>query len=266
MDRPEPPRPSDFGLSSEWDAAGGGDPAYHRDEASESFRGAALSLVFLVPGLILTSFPAIRVWGLVTLVVLGLFAGFMCFNLLTIGFGELKRAERMRDPAVSAAARQYKEALAQWRREAPRPPEVQPVMTVEQVQTIVRKYTLLLSRFGKLPHPVCRPVSELPYPKGEIQQAYKLYLPSVPPGMELEFRVTYAQLAYFVPDVDFAWVEEAYREREARILRHEPAADLEPELRAFATQRDEEWQSLLKEIHEYTGGVRRDTRRDSANR
>jgi len=89
MDRPEPPQPSDFGLASEWDAAGGGDPAYHRDEASESFRGAALSLVFLVPGLILTSFTAIRLWGLVTLVVLGLFAGFIFVNLLSIGFGEL---------------------------------------------------------------------------------------------------------------------------------------------------------------------------------
>lgn len=266
MDRPEPPRPSDFGLASEWDAAGGGDPAYHRDEASESFRGAVLSLVFLVPGLILTSFPAIRLWGLVTLVVLGLFAGFMFVNLVSIGFGELKRAERMKDPALSAAARQYKEALAQWRREASRPPETQPAMTVEQAQKIMRKYALLLSRFEKLPHPVCRPVSELPYPKREIQQAYKVYLPSVSPEMELEFRVTYAQLAYFIPEEDFVWVDAAYREREARIRRHEPAADLDPELRAFATQKDEEWQSLLKEIHEYTDRVRRDTRRDSTNR
>ena len=266
MDRPDPPRPSDFGLSSEWDAAGGGDPAYHRDEASESFRGAVLSLVFLVPGLILTSFPAIRLWGLVTLVVLGLFAGFMFVNLLAIGIGELKRAERMKDPALSAAARQYKEALAQWRREAPRPPEARPAMTVEQAQKIMRKYTLLLSRFEKLPHRVCHPVSELPYPKREIQQAYEVYLPSVSPEMELEYRVTYAQLAYFIPDEDFAWVDEAYREREARIRRHEPAADLDPELSAFATQRDSEWQSLLKEIHEYTDRVRRDARRDPTNR
>jgi hypothetical protein len=265
MDRLDPPRPSDFGLSSEWDGAGGGSPAYHRDEASESFRGAALSLVFLVPGLILTSFPAIRLWGLVTLVVLGLFAGFMCVNLLIIGFSELKRAERMKDPAVSAAARRYKEALSQWRRESRPQPVAQPTMSVEQAQQIMRKYTQLLSSFEKLPHPVCRPVSELPCPKREIQQAYEVYLPSVSLEMELEYRITYAQLAYFIPDEDFAWVDEAYREREARIRRHEPAADLDPELSAFATQKDAEWQSLLKEIHEYSDRVRRGTQRESTS-
>jgi hypothetical protein len=138
-------------------------------------------------------------------------------------------------------------------------------MSVEQAQQIMRKYTQLLSRFEKLPHPVCRPVSELPCPKREIQQAYEVYLPSVSPEMELEYRVTYAQLAYFIPDEDFAWVDEAYREREARIRRHEPAADLDPELSAFATQKDAEWQSMLKEIHEYTDRVRRDAQRESTS-
>lgn len=248
MDGPARPQAEDFGLLSEWDAAGNGDPAYHRDEAQESFKGAALSLVFLVPGLILISFPSIRWWGILVLVVLGLFGGFMFFNLVGIGVGELRRAKRMRDPDISAAARRYHAALAQWRQELP--PEAPASMTLDQARSILAEYTTLLGGAGQLPSPVCRPVSQLPYPRDVIQEAFRVVVPYVSPEVEVEFRASYAQLAYFIPDEDYTWVEEAYRRSAAATLAGDPRAgpDLEPRLKTYALQRDAEWQAMLREI------------------
>jgi hypothetical protein len=254
-----PPQAQEFGLSSEWDAAGNGDPGYHRDEAQESFKGAALSLVFFVPGLILTSFPAIRWWGVLTLVVLGLFGGFMFVNLLAIGVAELKRSRMMRDPAVADAARRYHAALVRWKQEVP--PDTHPpaAMTLEQARGILQDYTRQLGGADRLPSPVCRPVSQLPYPKDVIQEAFRVVVPYVSPEVEVEFRASYAQLAYFIPDGDFDWVEEAYRRSEAATQAGDPreGPDLEPRLRSYALQRDAEWQALLKEIHDYAEQRRR---------
>jgi len=255
MERPGPPQAEEFGLTSEWDAAGNGDPAYHRDEAHESFKAAALSLVFLVPGLILTSFPSVRWWGVLLLVVLGLFGGFMFVNLMTIGVAELKRSRRMLDPAVAEAARRYHEAIARWTRDASAGAARPAAMSLEEAHGILGAYTRLLGAAGQLPSPVCRPESELPYPREVIQQAFQVVVPSVSPEVEVEFRASYAQLAYFVPDEDFAWVDEAYRRSGAAMLAGEPRAgpNLEPRLRAYALQRDAEWQALLEEIHDYAG-------------
>lgn len=262
MDTPGPPQAEEFGLSSEWDAAGNGDPAYHRDEAQESFKGAALSLVFFVPGLILTSFPSIRWWGVLTLVVLGLFGGFMFVNLVAIGVAELKRSRMMRDPEVAEAARRYHAALVRWRQEVP-PDTPQPAsMTLEQARGILRDYTRALGGAGQLPSPVCRPASQLPYPKEVIQEAFRVVVPYVSAEVEVEFRASFAQLAYFVPDEDFAWVDQAYRRSEAATLAGDPreGPDLEPRLRTYALQRDAEWQALLKEIHDYGERRRRGSR------
>jgi hypothetical protein len=259
MDRPTPPQAHDFGLSSEWDAAGNGDPAYHRDEAQESFKGAALSLVFLVPGLILTSFPSIRWWGVLTLVVLGLFGGFMFVNLVAIGVAELKRSRMMRDPAVAEAARRYHEAIVLWKRDAAPEPPAPAAMSLEQARGILQEYTRQLAGGGQLPSPVCRPVSQLPYPKAVIQEAFGVVAPYVSAEVEVEFRASYAQLAYFVPDEEFAWVDDAYRRAEASTLAGDPAGgmELEPRLQAYALKRDREWQALLKEIHDLAGQRRR---------
>ncbi len=248
MDGPGRPQAEDFGLASEWDAAGNGEPAYHRDEAQESFKGAALSLVFLVPGLILISFPSIRWWGILVLVVLGLFGGFMFFNLMAIGVGELRRSKAMRDPGTSAAAKAYHAALAKWKEELP--PEAPASMSLEQARGILADYTRHLGGTGQLPSPVCRPVSELPYPREVIQEAFRVVVPYVSPEVEVEFRASYAQLAYFVPDEDFAWVDEAYRRSAAATLAGDPRSgpDLEPRLKAYALQRDAEWQAMLREI------------------
>jgi len=259
MDRPTPPQARDFGLTSEWDAAGNGDPAYHRDEAQESFKGAVLSLVFLVPGLILTSFPSIRWWGVLTLVVLGLFGGFMFVNLMAIGVAEVRRSRMMRDPAVAEAARRYHDAIARWKREAPLDAPAPASMTLEQARGILQEYTRQLAGAGQFPSPVCRPDSRLPYPKAVIQEAFRVVAPYVSAEVEVEFRASYAQLAYFVPDEEFAWVDEAYRQAEARTLAGDPAAglELEPRLQAYALKRDAEWQALLKEIHDLAGQRRR---------
>jgi hypothetical protein len=259
MDRPTPPRAQDFGLTSEWDAAGNGDPAYHRDEAQESFKGAALSLVFLVPGLILTSVPSIRWWGVLTLVVLGVFGVFMFVNLMAIGVAEVRRSRMMRDPAVAEAARRYHDAIAHWKRELPPEAPALAAMSVEQARGILEQYTRQLAGAGQLPSPVCRPVSQLPYPKAVIQEAFRVVAPYVSAEVEVEFRASYAQLAYFVPDEEFAWVDEAYRRAEARTLAGDPAAglELEPHLQVYALRRDREWQTLLKEIHELAGQRRR---------
>ncbi len=253
MDRPGPPQAQDFGLQSEWDAAGNGDPAYHRDEAQESFKGAALSLVFFVPGLILTSFPSIRWWGVLVLVVLGLFGAFMFSNLVAIGVAEVKRARLMRDPAVADAARRYHAAIVEWKRSVPRDTPPAASMTVEQARGILDAYTQHLKTLGDLPSPICRPASELPYPKAVIQEAFRLVVPYVAPEVEVEFRASYAQLAYYVPDEDFGWVHEAYERSEKATLAGDPRGglDLEPRVRAYALQRDAEWQTLLKEIHDF---------------
>ncbi len=248
MDGPGRPQAEEFGLASEWDAAGNGEPAYHRDEAQESFKGAALSLVFLVPGLILISFPSIRWWGILVLVVLGLFGGFMFFNLMASGVGEMRRSKAMRDPETSAAAKRYHAALAKWKEELP--PEAPASMSIEQARGILADYTRHLGTAGQLPSPVCRPASELPYPREVIQEAFRVVVPYVSPEVEVEFRASYAQLAYFVPDEDFAWVDEAYRRSAAATLAGDPRSgpDLEPRLKAYALQRDAEWQAMLREI------------------
>ena len=226
MNRPTPPRAHDYGLTSEWDAAGNGDPAYHRDEAQESFKGAALSLVFLVPGLVLTSFPAIRWWGVLTLVALGLFGGFMCVNLMAIGVAEVRRSKMLRDPAVAEAARRYHAAIARWKQELP-PADDEPVaLTLEHARDIMQEYTRQLPGAGELPSPVCRPVSQLPFPKALIQEAFLLLAPYVSEEVEVEFRASYAQLAYFVPDEEFVRVDEAFRQAEAvgEVIRRERLA------------------------------------------
>ncbi len=262
MPGPARPQAEDFGLTSEWDAAGNGDPAYHRDEAQESFKGAALSLVFLVPGLILISFPSIRWWGILVLVVLGLFGGFMFFNLLAIGMGELQRSKRMRDPEVAAAARRFHDALAEfWSKDLP--PEAPASMTVEQARGILEEYNRHLGGVGQLPSPVCRPESQLPYPKPVIQEAFRAVVPFVSPEVAVEFRASYAQLAYFIPDEDFAWVDEAYRRDAAAALAGDvrDGPDREPRLQAYALQRDAEWQALLREVLEMAPARRRKGRR-----
>ena len=262
MEGPRRPVAEDFGLASEWDAAGNGEPAYHRDKAQESFKGAALSLVFLVPGLILVSFPSIRWWGILVLVVLGLFGGFMFFNLMAIGVGELRRSKLMRDPEAAAAARRYHAALAQWKRDLPPENPAPATMSLEQARGILAEYTRHLGGGGQLPSPVCRPVSQLPYPRDVIKEAFRVVVPYVSPEVEVEFRASYAQLAYFVPDEDFAWVDEAYRRSAAATLAGDPRAgpDLEPRLKTYALQRDAEWQALLREILTLSDGRRRGKR------
>ena len=86
--------------------------------------------------------------------------------------------------------------------------------------------------------------------------------PYVSPEVEVEFRASYAQLAYFVPDEDFAWVDEAYRRSAAATLAGDPRAgpDLEPRLKTYALQRDAEWQALLREILTLSDGRRRGKR------
>jgi len=251
MNRPTPPRARDFGLASEWDAAGNGDPAYHRDEAQESFKSAALSLVFLVPGLILTSFPSIRLWGILALVVLGLFGAFMFVNMVGIGMAEVRRSKMMRDPAIAEAARRYHEAIVRWKRDLP--PESPPpeAMSVEQARDIMEEYTRQVAGAGPLPSPVCRPVSQLPYPKDVIREAFLVVAPYVSDDVEVEFRASYAQLAYFVPDEEFARVDEAFRQADERAKSGDPSAGPEfvPQLHQYALERDAEWQTLLKEIH-----------------
>jgi len=182
----------------------------------ESFQGAALSLVFLAPGLILISFPSIRWWGIFTLAGLGLFTGFMFFNLVSIGIGELQRARRMRDPATAAAAKEYKAALAQWRKDAPQLPVTQPRMALERAEMIVREYILALSHDSQ-PRPMLRPLSQLPFSKAEIRLAFKIIFPTLDPEQETMLKYAYAALAHFIPDEDFAWVEEVWRARQARI-------------------------------------------------
>jgi hypothetical protein len=252
-----PPHAEDFGLTSEWDAAGGGDPAYHREQALESFQGAALSLVFLAPGLILISFPSIRWWGIFALAGLGLFSGFMFFNLVSIGMGELRRAKLMRDPAKSAAAKQYKEALAQWRKEAPQLPMTQPRMALERAEMIVREYILALSHDEK-PRPLLRPMSALPGSKAEIRLAFKVIFPTLDPEQETMLKYAYAALAHFIPDEEYAWVEAVWRQRQARVEGDASPADTEGEerLERLEKQKSDEWQSLLRDIYDFAERVR----------
>lgn len=256
-DATHPPLAEDFGLTSEWDAAGGGEPAYHREQALESFQGAALSLVFLAPGLILISFPSIRWWGIFTLAGLGLFSGFMFFNLVSIGIGELRRARRMSDPVVSAAARQYKEALSRWSKEAPQLPQTQPRMALEQAEMIVREYILALSH-DEQPRPMLRPMSHLPFSKAEIRLAFKVIFPTLDPEQETMLKYAYAALAHFIPDEDYAWVEEVWRQRQAQIERGEQPADADGEQRLarLEKQKSDEWQSLLRDIYDFAARVR----------
>ena len=257
MDLTQPPRAEDFGLTSEWDSAGGGDPAYHREQALESFQGAALSLVFLAPGLILISFPSIRWWGVFVLAGLGLFSGFMFFNLISIGVGELRRARRMRDPVVSAAAKEYKAALAQWRKDAPQLPPTQPRMALEQAEMIVREYILALSQ-DEQPRPMLRPISTLPFSKAEIRLAFKVIFPGLDPEQETMLKYAYAALAHFIPDQEYAWVEEVWRQRQAQVERHAPPADPEGEQRLarLEKQKSDEWQILLRDIYDFAARVR----------
>ena len=257
MDAIHPPRAEDFGLQSEWDAAGGGDPTYHREQALESFQGAALSLVFLAPGLILISFPSIRWWGVFTLAGLGLFTGFMFFNLVSIGMGELGRARRMRDPATAAAAKEYKAALSQWRKDAPQLPQTQPRMALEQAEMIVREYILALSQDDQ-PRPMLRPVSQLPFSKAEIRLAFKVIFPTLDPEQETMLKYAYAALAHFIPNEEYAWVEEVWRQRQARVAGEAAPADTDGEQRLarLEKQKSEEWQSLLRDIYDFAARVR----------
>jgi len=257
MDLTHPPLPEDFGLQSEWDAAGGGEPTYHREQALESFQGAALSLVFLAPGLILISFPSIRWWGIFTLAGLGLFTGFMFFNLVSIGIGELQRARRMRDPAVSAAAKEYKAALSQWRKDAPQLPPTQPRMALERAEMIVREYILALSHVEE-PRPMLRPLSQLPFPKAEIRLAFKVIFPTLDPEQETMLKYAYAALAHFVPDEEFAWVEDVWRRRQARTVDDAAPIDADGEQRLvrLEKQKSDEWQSLLRDIYDFAARVR----------
>ena len=257
MDLTHPPHPEDFGLQSEWDAAGGGEPTYHSEQALESFQGAALSLVFLAPGLILISFPSIRWWGIFTLAGLGLFTGFMFFNLVSIGIGEIRRARRMRDPAVSAAAKEYKAALSQWREDAPQLPPTQPRMALERAEMIVREYILALSH-DAAPRPMLRPLSHLPFSKAEIGLAFKVIFPTLDPEQETMLKYAYAALAHFVPDEEFAWVEEVWRQRQARIEGAASPADPDGEQRLarLEKKKSDEWQSLLRDIYDFAARVR----------
>lgn len=259
MDGPGRPVAEAFGLSSEWDAAGNGDPAYHRDEAQESFKGAALSLVFLVPGLILISFPSIRWWGILVLVVLGLFGGFMFFNLVAIGVGELQRSKLMRDPETAAAAQRYHAALVKWNQELPPEIPAPAAMSIEQARGILADYTRQLGGASQLPSPVCRSRSQLPHPMDLIKEAFRVVVPYVSPEVAVEFRAAYAQLAYFVPEEEFAWVDEASRRSAAAAPAGDASAgpDLEPRLKAYALERDAEWQALLREILTLSDGRRR---------
>jgi hypothetical protein len=252
-----PPRPEDFGLLSEWDAAGGGEPTYHREQALESFQGAALSLVFLAPGLILISFPSIRWWGIFTLAGLGLFTGFMFFNLVSIGIGEIRRARRMRDPAVAAAAKEYKAALSQWRKDAPQLPPTQPRMALERAEMIVREYILALSHETQ-PRPMLRPLSQLPFSKAQIRLAFKVIFPTLDPEQETMLKYAYAALAHFIPDEEFAWVEEVWRARQARSEGDASPADADGEQRLarLEKQKSDEWQSLLRDIYDFAAKVR----------
>jgi hypothetical protein len=257
MDITHPPHPEDFGLQSEWDAAGDGEPAYHREQALESFQGAALSLVFLAPGLILISFPSLRWWGIFVLAGLGLFTGFMFFNLVSIGLGELRRARRMRDPAVAAAAKEYKAALAQWRKEAPQLPPTQPRMALERAEMIVREYILALSH-DEQPRPMLRPLSRLPFSKAEIRLAFKVILPTLDPEQETMLKYAYAALAHFIPDEEYEWVEQVWRQRQAQMEANAPPADAESEQRLarLEKQKSDEWQSLLRDIYDFAAKVR----------
>jgi hypothetical protein len=257
MDVTHPPHPEDFGLQSEWDAAGGGDPTYHREQALESFQGAALSLVFLAPGLILISFPNIHWLGIFALAGLGLFGGFMFFNLVSIGLGELRRARRMRDPAVSAAAKQYKESLSRWRKDAPQLPPTQPRMALERAEMIVREYILALSHVEQ-PRPMLRPSSQLPYSKAEIRLAFKVIFPTLDPEQETMLKYAYAALAHFIPDEEYVWVEEVWRQRQAQIEGQAPPTDPVGEQRLFRLekQKSDEWQSLLRDIYDFAARVR----------
>jgi hypothetical protein len=259
-----PPRPEDFGLTSEWDAAGGGEPAYHREQALESFQGAALSLVFLAPGLILISFPSIRWWGIFALAGLGLFSGFMFFNLVSIGMGELKRARLLRDPALSAAARQYKEALAQWRKEAPQPHRSHPRMALERAEKIVREYILALSH-EEQPRPMLRPMSSLPYGKAEIRLAFKVIIPTLDPEQETMLKYAYAALAHFVTDEEYEWVERVWQQRQAEAVANAPPGDPDGvrRLARLEAQKSDEWQSLLRDIYDFAAKVR--PREDAAS-
>jgi len=259
MSQPTPPRAQDFGLTSEWDAAGNGDPAYHRDEAQESFKGAALSLVFLVPGLILTSFPSIRWWGVLTLVVLGLFGGFMFVNLMGIGVAEVRRSKMMRDKSIAEAARRYHQAIVRWKQQLPPESPAPESMSLQQARDIMQEYTRQLAGAGQLPSPVCRPVSQLPYPKAVIQEAFLVVAPYVSEEVEVEFRASYAQLAYFVPDQEFSRVDEAFRRAEERTQAgdHATGPEFVPQLHQYALERDAEWQALLKEIHAASAQRRR---------
>lgn len=261
-----PPLPEDFGLQSEWDAAGGGEPTYHREQALESFQGAALSLVFLAPGLILISFPSIRWWGIFTLAGLGLFTGFMFFNLVSIGIGELRRARRMRDPAVSAAAKEYKVALSQWRKDAPQLPPTQPRMALERAEMIVREYILALSHVEQA-RPMLRPLSHLPFSKAEIRLAFKIVFPTLDPEQETMLKYAYAALAHFIPDEEYAWVEQVWRQRQARVEGEEAAADPDGEqrLEKLEKQKSDEWQSLLRDIYAFAAKVRPPEDAPSAN-
>lgn len=257
MDVTHPPNPEDFGLQSEWDAAGGGEPSYHREQALESFQGAALSLVFLAPGLILISFPSIRWWGIFALAGLGLFTGFMFFNLVSIGIGEIRRARRMRDPAVSAAAKEYKAALSQWRKDAPQLPATQPRMALERAEMIVREYILALSHVQQ-PRPMLRPVSHLPFSKAEIRLAFRVIFPTLDPEQETMLKYAYAALAHFIPDEEYAWVEEAWRRRQAQLESDAAPADPDGEERLvrLEKQKSDEWQSLLRDIYDFAARVR----------
>jgi len=253
-----PPRAEDFGLQSEWDAAGGGDPAYHREQALESFQQAVLSLLLLAPGLILVSFPSIRWLGVFVLAGLVLFCGFMFFNLVSIGLGEIRRAKRLRDPALAAAAREYQAALACWRQTSPAQPEARPRMTPEQAEAIVREYAALLSTDDDGTRPMLRPASQLPYPKTDIQQAFKVVIPSVDAAHETTLKYAYAALAHFVPDEEFAWVDDAWRRRLDRGKRAPTRDERERErrLEKYEQQRSDEWQKLLKDIYTYAASAR----------
>jgi hypothetical protein len=198
-------------------------------------------------------------WGVLTLVVLGLFGGFMLINLMAIGVAEVRRAKMMRDPSVAEAARRYHAAIVRWKQELPPSSDGPATMSLEQARDIMQEYTRQLPGAGQLPSPVCRPVSQLPYPKALIQEAFLLLAPYVSEEVEVEFRASYAQLAYFVPDDEFVRVDEAFRQAEERTHAgdHDSGPVFVPRIHQYALERDAEWQQLLKEIHAAAAARRR---------
>ena len=121
----------------------------------------------------------------------------------------------------------------------------------------MREYILALSQDDQ-PRPMLRPVSQLPFSKAEIRLAFKVIFPTLDPEQETMLKYAYAALAHFIPNEEYAWVEEVWRQRQARVAGEAAPADTDGEQRLarLEKQKSEEWQSLLRDIYDFAARVR----------